>query len=589
MQGKWSLKELYSSFDSEAFKKDLELGKESVQVYNDFVKTLDAEEPVKSIEGYIALQKKYSVLFQKLYAFCALTFSTNTKNVDALKNMDIIKMITSEHTKADVIFEKWLSSLENIDQLINSSALLKEHAFYLNEIIKKQQYKLSEKEEVLIAKMKQTGSSSWSTIQDKVTSQLMVELEVDGENKKLPLQEVRNMAYKKDADVRKKAYEAELKAYEQMEMVSASSLNSIKGEVIALSELRGFETPLRESLFKSKLTKKALDSMIKAMEESLPEFKKYFERKAKILGHEDNKLPFYDLFAPIGNLEKEFNYEEAKKFIVDKFGCFSSELSDYAKDAFEKKWIDVFPREGKRGGAFCYNLPSIKESRIMTNFTGTLSDVMTLAHELGHGFHGHALKDESILNTNYPMPLAETASIFCETIVKNAILETVEGDERVLILESGLQDASQVIVDIYSRFLFESSVFDKRQTASLSVDELKGLMKDAQKEAYSGSLSEEYLHPYMWMCKSHYYSAEFNYYNYPYAFGLLFALGLYNIYENDQESFIDKYSELLNYTGKANAVEVAQLMDVNIEDIEFWRGSLNQIKNEINQFLEITE
>jgi len=582
----WSLNELYESFSSEAFIEDFEALEKSVDAYDAFVDGLYHDNAKKFLIEYLTFKKINTVRFEKLFAFSNLSFSVDTGNKEALKYMDKLKKIQSDFTSADVRFEKWLSEIDHLEELIASDKLLNEHKYLLNRIKIKQQYKLSEKEEILLSKLRQTGSSSWSTLQDQVLSQLDVPVEINGQVKEMPLPAVRNLAYKDDPEVRKNAYEAELAAYEKMAIVSSSALNSIKGEVLEVSELRGFESPLDESIFKSRLSRKALDAMLSAMEDSLVDFRRYFLRKAKLLGHD--QLPFYDLFAPVGDIGTEFSYDEARDFIVDKFTTFSKTLGDYAQNAFDNDWIDPFPKKGKRGGAFCYNLQSIKESRILSNFTGSLSDVMTLAHELGHGYHGYALKEESILNSDYPMPLAETASIFCETIVKNAILKDATKEEKIAIIESSLQDSSQVIVDIYSRFLFESSLFDKRKEYALSVDEMKDLMLDAQEKAYSNSLSESAMHPYMWMCKPHYYSAGFNFYNYPYAFGLLFALGLYNIYLDEGDAFIEKYNELLKLTGKEDVVEVTKSIGIDIESKSFWEGSLAQVKEQIKEFITLT-
>ncbi len=222
---------------------------------------------------------------------------------------------------------------------------------------------------------------------------------------------------------------------------------------------------------------------------------------------------------------------------------FSDELADFTDHAFKNRWIDVDPREGKVGGAFCAYSHTLKESRVLTNFTGSFDGVSTLAHELGHAYHGSLLTEESIWNIHYPMPLAETASIFCETIVTQALLEKAEADEAIGILEQVLQNAGQVITDIYSRFLFESQVLDKRKDYPLTVDNLKETMINAQKEAYGKGLDHSYLHPYMWACKPHYYSGDLSFYNFPYAFGLLFAKGLYAIYEQEGQAFIPKYKK----------------------------------------------
>ena len=412
--------------------------------------------------------------------------------------------------------------------------------------------------------------------------------EIDGEVKNLPLPVVRNMAYSADKNLRKKAYEAELKAYEKIEETSAACLNGIKGEVITLCELRGYKSPLEETLIKSRMDEDILNAMFTAIKESLPAFHKYFRKKAELLGHK-NGLPFYDLFAPIGSMNRTFTYEEAREYIVNNFRTFSHKLAAFADRAFENKWIDAEPREGKRGGAFCSNLHPIKESRIMANFDGSFSNVITLAHELGHGYHGLCLTEESILNSKYPMPLAETASIFCETIVVNAALEEASEEEKLSILEASLQDAGQVIVDIYSRFLFEDEVFERRKDHSLTVKELKDMMLEAQKKAYGNGLDHAYLHPYMWVNKSHYYSAERNYYNFPYAFGQLFSKGLYVKYLENKEAFVKKYDEFLRETGKNNINDVAKIMDIDVYSVDFYRSSLNLIEEDIEKFVELAD
>ncbi len=328
--------------------------------------------------------------------------------------------------------------------------------------------------------------------------------------------------------------------------------------------------------------------MLEAMRESLPDFHKYYRKKAEILGHE-NGLPFYDLFAPIGKLDMKFTYEEARDYIVKNFRTFSDKMADFADNAFENRWIDAEQREGKRGGAFCSNLFPIGQSRILSNFSGSFSSMTTLAHELGHGYHGLCLNDESILNCNYTMPIAETASIFCETIVMNAALKEATPEQAFSILEMSISDAGQVIVDIYSRFLFESELFHTRKDHSLSVDELKGIMIQAQKDAYGDGLDHNYLHPYMWINKPHYYFASRNFYNFPYAFGLLFAKGVYAEYLKRGQEFVPEYDKLLSATGKNTITDVARMVGIDIQSIDFWRSSLDLIRADIDKFVELSK
>ena len=327
--------------------------------------------------------------------------------------------------------------------------------------------------------------------------------------------------------------------------------------------------------------------MISAMTDYLPEFRKYLKRKGEYLGHK-NGLPWYDLYAPIGEASKEFTIPEAQDYILKNFSTFSPHLENVASRAFNENWIDYRPYKGKRGGAFCANLKPIKESRILSNFTGGFGDVITLAHELGHAYHGDNIFTENPLG-RYTMPLAETASIFCETIVKKAALRDAEGDELLSILESDLQGSTAVIVDILSRFIFETSVFDNTKTNFLDENKLKELMLDAQKQTYGDGIDPEYMHPYMWVWKPHYYSTGLSFYNFPYAFGLLFAKGIYGVYQKEGDSFTEKYDELLRATVKMDVEDVALMAGIDVTKKEFWVTSLEVIKEDIDLFLKLTK
>lgn len=586
---RWSLKELYASFDSQEYLNDLEKLDSLIEEVNNWAdeNLSSTENPVEKMEQFIRYSQDLSSLFSKLISFASLTTAVEATNETALKYFDKLVVKGSDLTKPNVQFQSFLKDLDNLDDLINSSELLKEHKFYLEEIKRKSKYMLSEKEEVLISKLTNTGSTAWTNLQNKITSTLMVEVNIDGEEKSLPLPAVRNLAYDKDPKKRRAGYEAELKAYKKIEESSAAALNGIKGEVITLAELRGYKSPLEETVLNSRMDEETLNAMLTAMKEFLPVFHKYYKRKAELLGYE-NGLPFYELFAPIGEVNRTFTYDEAMEYIIKNFRTFSDKLADFAKHAYENNWLDVEPREGKRGGAFCSNLHPIGESRIMANFSGSFSNMTTLAHELGHAYHGACLRDESILNSRYPMPIAETASIFCETIVVNAALNEASDEEAIGILEASISDAGQVIVDIYSRFLFESELFERRKNGALSVNELKEIMLNAQKEAYGDGLDPNFLHPYMWLNKPHYYTASRNFYNFPYAFGLLFSKGLYAEYLRRGQEFVEEYDELLKATGKNNIKDVAMRVNIDITDPEFFRSSLRLIEKDIERFLELT-
>ncbi|WFA08176.1 M3 family oligoendopeptidase [Tissierella sp. Yu-01] len=586
---RWSLDELYTSFKSNKYIQDLGKYEKLIEEFNVWANSRlnDYKDIGVKIEEYINYSKSLSTLSAKLGTFASLTSSVDANNEVALAYLNKLSMMGSNLTKPNVKFQNYLKNIDNLDEIIKTSELLKEHDFYLNQIKIFAKYLLSEKEEVLISKLRNTGSTAWTNLQNKITSNLMVDIKLNDQEKKLPLPAVRNLAYSTDTDIRKTAYEAELLAYKKIEESSAAALNGIKGEVLTITELRGYSSPLEEVLIQSRMNNGTLDSMFTAIKEYLPIFHKYYRRKAELLGHK-NGLPFYDMFAPMGKVSRTFTYEEAMKYIVENFRTFSDKLADYAENAYERNWLDVEPREGKIGGAFCSNIHPIKESRVLANFDGSFSNVITLAHELGHGYHGLNLKDASILNSRYPMPIAETASIFCETIVTNAALREASDDEAIGILETSISDAGQVIVDIYSRFLFETEVFERRKDHPLSVNEFKEIMVEAQKKSYGHGLDHDVLHPYMWINKTHYYSAGRNFYNFPYAFGLLFSKGLYAEYLTKGNNFVKEYDELLEATGKNNIEDVALRMNIDIQSPEFFRASLQLIENDIEKFIKIT-
>jgi len=583
----WDLSPIYESVDSENYKNDKKIFIKKISDLNLWTEKnfSDLTDKVKKLEYYIT-EKNELTKYNKLSLYLNLVSSTDTSNEKIIKETDEIESIEIKITSHEVDFIHFLKKINNIEEIINSSEILKQFEFYILEAKKYSNRILSPAEENIISSMKKNGSMLFEKQWEQLSSNLLVEIEKDGKQQKLPLSAVRNLAYDVNSDLRKNAYESELKAYEKIETSAAFSLNGIKGEVITLSKMRGFASPLEMTLEASRTDKEILDAMFSAIKENITEIQKYFLKKAEILGHK-NGLPFYDLFAPIDKNDIKFTYKEAKNFVIENFSNFSEKLGNFAKNAFEKNWIDVMPKKGKVGGAFCEGIHSIKESRILTNFTGSLNDAITLAHELGHAYHDSCLYNENELNCDYPMPIAETASTFCETLILNSALKTASDREKKIILENDLSGIAQTIIDIYSRFLFEDEVFKRREKGFVSVNELKEIMINAQKKAYGKGLDENYPHPYMWVCKPHYYDADFNYYNFPYAFGLLLSKGLYSKYLKDGKAFVPLYDKMLSLTGKNNISDCVKLCGIDLYDINFWRSGLKMINEETEVFLKL--
>lgn len=576
----WNLDDLYQGFN-EKYLKDIETLKEQMLSFQQLVSQMQAMKPVAFLEAYLTSQEEITKLARSLSAFASLTMSTDVTNQEALGYLSKLQQIYSSVTKENVMVSRYIATLD-LQALSNHSEIIKTYLFQLNEEKESARHLLSEKEEVLYAKLRPLSSGSWSQLQGLLTSNLNVKMG----DKEITLSEVRNLAYDNDKDIRKNAYEAELKAYEQIDDAVALALSNIKREVTEMNTLRGYDSALEKTLISSRMQKETLDAMIDAMKDYRQHFERYLKAKATYLGYE-NGLPFYELFAPVGKLDKNYTYEEAKAIVNESFYGFSKRLGDFSTRAFNENWIDVYPKKGKRGGAFCSNQQQIKQSRILTNFTGSLSDVSTIAHELGHGYHGDVISDEKPLNWGYPMPLAETASIFCETIVTNNLLSKLSNDDEILsVLEIALQGDTQVIIDILSRYFFETKLFEN-STGPISKNQMKNWMVEAQKEAYLEGLDHENLHPYMWLNKGHYYSAGLNFYNFPYAFGLLFGKGLYAKYLENKDDFLRNYDKLLMLTGKASVEDVAMSMGIDVKDKSFWHQSLNEVVKDIDKVISL--
>ncbi len=444
---------------------------------------------------------------------------------------------------------------------------------------------MSEELELLGAELCVDAGGAFGKLQGTVTSQLRVPLERAGRIETVPITVVRNCVFDPDPQLRERAYHAEQAGWESIRSTVAACLNGVKGTALTLARRRGWPSVLDWALDANRIDRPTLDAMLGAIREAFPMFRGYLQSKARKLGLA--QLRWWDLFAPVGGRQRHFNWPEARELIVGKFGTFSPRLGEYAQMAFDGRWIDAEPRSGKRGGAFCMAVEGVEESRILANFDGSFDQVSTLAHELGHGYHNHCQTGLPNLLRGAPSTLAETASIFCETLLAEAALAESDPDEQVTILELQLSGATQVCLDISSRYLFESAVLDARAGSELSPDELCQLMLDAQRETYADSVDPATYHRYMWLWKPHYYAYEHNFYNFPYAFGHLFGLGLYAIYRREGKSFVPRYDELLRATGQDYAAPLAARFGIDITQIDFWRGSLKVIGQQAERFAQL--
>jgi oligoendopeptidase F len=564
----WNLVNIYPGLESQEFKtgiKDLQTKLDEMNHYLD-EKNVDLEGARTStpseipdvIGGYIDRMNAISNLYSTLTSFVYGYVSTDSYNTMAKKSLSELEMQSVIIDQQMVRFDGWLgAAVKDEDELkgiVEKNSIAKMHEFYLKEVYDQSRFLMSDKEEALAAELSLSGGNAWQKLHGTVTSQLKASFGRDGEDEEIPVTTLQNIRRTDpDEEIRRRAFDVEIASWESVREPLAACLNGVKGTSITLDKKRGREDSLHRALDQARIDRATLETMMEVMKS-----------------------------------DRRFTYDETKDFILAQFNSYSDHLATFTNRVFDERWIDAEPRDGKRGGGFCMEVPGVEESRILVNYDGSLDQLFTIAHELGHAFHNECQVGKTMLQRHTPMTLAETASNFCETIVTDAALANAANEaEELTILENFLIGASQVIVDIYSRFLFEKEVFERREQAELSADDFCEIMTRCQVETYGDGLDAGALHPYMWAWKPHYYSPELAYYNFPYAFGLMFGLGLYAVYQERGDAFIDDYEALLRSTGEGNAEDLALRFDIDLRKPDFWENSLKLVETRIDRYLEL--
>jgi len=576
---RWNLESVYSSTDSAAYRADKD---ELVSLSTDLISILEKAD--SSHQWFpVAIEKlnRLESLSENLSSFVYAIWSVNTADVAAQAEIDDLESRSLILKDALVRFRSLLPGLSDRWDSLLAVKELAPFRFWLDEQFFLSGRQMSNAEESLAEDLQRSGGDAWDRLHDRLSSTLSRPW--DDEVKTVT--QLRSMASNPDRTIRKRAWEEECAAWQGAEVSFAAALNGVKGSSVTLNARRGWGSTLEKSLVQNRLSRTALDAMLGELTRSLPIFRRYFRAKAKKMGL--SRLAWYDLFAPLnstGSPDKKWDWEQVSVFIPSMFDTLSKDMGDFARRAFRERWIDASPRNGKTGGAYCTTFPLVGESRIFCNFDGSFDAVSTVAHELGHAWHNEVMKDLPGLKRDYPMTLAETASIFSETLVFRAALDEASDSSRADILDTYLIGASQVVVDILSRFHFEAALMRQRPAGELSPEELCALMLDAQDRSYGDALEEGERHGWMWAVKGHYYSPDLAFYNFPYAFGQLFALGLYDRFQKEGADFADRYRALLRLTGSTDAVGAGRSIGFNIESPDFWHRGISTIEGFIEDF-----
>ncbi|MEY2780047.1 MAG: hypothetical protein RL623_1227 [Actinomycetota bacterium] len=579
---RWSVADVHESFNSRSFSDAMERAGSNVarlealfethnirQVEKRNPNTQDGTAADQIIQAFNKTVDEQDILISYIYA----TVSTDSRHEQAQGLLSEMEDLDARISPLLARLADWVASLD-VQALQAVSVEVREHLGPLLRLQDRAIHQMSEAEEGLYAELGTTGSSAWGRLQSDLTSQLSIDVHLPSGTSSMPMAAVRGLATDGDVEVRKAAYEAEMRAWPQVAVACAAAMNSIKGEANTVNKRRNWKSPLDASLYSNSVSTATFTAMQSAIIASLPDFRRWMRVKAQLHG-DTNGLSWWNLFAPLSISPGAISWDEGISLVKGAFASYSDRLAHLVDRSINEQWLDAEPREGKTGGAFCMSFVEDR-SLVLLNWSGSVDSAQTTAHELGHAYHNTQLAHRTPLQKRLPMALAETASIFCETLVVEDGLSRMQGDERLALLDVNLIGASQVVVDIHSRFLFETEVFARRQRRTLGVSEFNEIMLQAQADAYGDGLDQSTRHPHMWVLKPHYYGSHF--YNWPYTYGLLFGLGLYAKYQSNPDHFRENYDSVLSRAGMDTAEELGQAFGIDVTDTAFWTSSLDVLR-----------
>lgn len=590
---RWSVADVHQSFDARSFTDAMESAGAGVtrlealfEEHNVRAITPRPVQPAdgKAADSVISTFNNVVEAQEILGAYIYATVSTDSRNERAQGLLSEMETLDARVSPLLARLADWVAAL-GTEQLAIVSTEARDHLGPLERLQARAEHQMSEVEEGLYSELGTTGSSAWGRLQGDLTSQLSTEVHLPTGTKTMPMAAVRGLSTDSDLNVRKAAYEAEMRAWPTIAVACAAAMNSIKGEANVVNRRRKWKQPLDASLYSNNVSLETFNAMQSAVHASLPDFRRWMRVKAKLVG-DTNGLSWWNLSAPLSISPGPISWDQGISLVKGAFASYSDRLSHLVDRSINEQWLDAEPREGKVGGAFCMSFVDDR-SLVLLNWSGSVDSAQVTAHELGHAYHNTQLAHRTALQKRLPMALAETASIFCETLVVEEGLSRLQGDDRLALLDVDLIGANQVVVDIHSRFLFETEVFARRQKRTLGVSELNEIMLSAQRDAYGDGLDQTTAHPHMWVLKPHYYGSHF--YNWPYTYGLLFGLGLYAQYQLDPEKFRDGYDDVLSRAGMDTAEQLGQAFGIDVTSESFWTASLDVLRARMRNYEQLAQ
>jgi len=590
---RWSVADVHQSFDARSFTDAMEAAGAGVTRLEALfeernvraitprpVQPADGETADSVISTFNNVVEAQEILGAYIYA----TVSTDSRNERAQGLLSEMETLDARVSPLLARLADWVAAL-GTEQLATVSTEARDHMGPLERLQARAEHQMSEVEEGLYSELGTTGSSAWGRLQGDLTSQLSTDVHLPTGTKTMPMAAVRGLSTDSDLNVRKAAYEAEMRTWPTIAVACAAAMNSIKGEANVVNRRRKWKQPLDASLYSNNVSLETFNAMQSAVHASLPDFRRWMRVKAKMVG-DDNGLSWWNLAAPLSISPGPISWDQGISLVKGAFASYSDRLSHLVDRSISEQWLDAEPREGKVGGAFCMSFVDDR-SLVLLNWSGSVDSAQVTAHELGHAYHNTQLAHRTALQKRLPMALAETASIFCETLVVEEGLSRLQGDDRLALLDVDLIGANQVVVDIHSRFLFETEVFARRQKRTLGVSELNEIMLSAQRDAYGDGLDQSTAHPHMWVLKPHYYGSHF--YNWPYTYGLLFGLGLYAQFQLDPEKFRDGYDDVLSRAGMDTAEQLGQAFGIDVTSESFWTASLDVLRARMRDYEQLAQ
>ena len=588
----WDLTSYFPRFDGPEMRRFKEALRRDIASLKDRAASLLPlnDENASGWEDVLTRNEALTRRMSHLSSYVSCLAASDGRNEDYLKEEATLASMRAELAKVRVELLRGVK--ETPDEIFASfiaQRSLDGAQNYLKRLREEARRAMSTEKEILATDLGLDGIQAWGRLYDKISSRLEFDmLYPDGNRERLPMSQRRSLLEHPDRRVRKAAFDGGNAAWQSVEDAAAAALNAIAGTRLTLNRHRGVGHFLDLALFQAAISAKTLDALFEALFAHLEIPRRILRLKAKSMG--TNGVAWYNLGAPIDIPNRQpLSWDQAKDLVKNAFTRAYPTLGHFFQIEIDRNWIDWEPRAGKRPGAFCTSSMLSKESRVFMTYNETLGDVLTLAHESGHAFHGYMMREVRPYARIYPMTLAETASTFGELVLTHGLLEdpSISDAQKAMMLDVEVGHGAIYLLDIPVRFEFEKSFYEERKSGELSVSRLKELMIETQRRILGDVLEPGGEDPYFWASKLHFYITGLTFYNFPYTFGFLLSRGLFAMLKKEGKDFLPKYEEFLRLAGSDTAENVVQrTVGSDIGKPEFWSEAIQSLEE---PFLRLEE